>query len=56
MTKIIKQQKLYQIGGSFYVLIPKDIRESTGINADSMYNLSFDQKSKLMKIKFLKGE
>ena len=39
--KIIRQQKIYSIGKSLYVLIPKDVRDKIGINKDSVYRLEY---------------
>jgi len=56
MVKIIRQQKVYALGNSFYVLVPKEVREEADVNKDTIYNMTFDPKTKIMKVKFLKGD
>jgi len=56
MTKIISQKKIYSIGNSFYVLIPKEIREDAKIDENTSYRISYDTITKIAGINFIKGD
>ena len=53
MTKYIRQQKMYVIGNSFYILVPKDVRDEAKITQDTTYRFTYNPKTNEISIKFL---